>query len=350
MKLTMVIMFSFLSISCNSHKKKVSPDIITDLIKKETETQIGDYVTGAYEDAKGNLWFGTLAKGIALYDGNNLKYFTKFDGLLSDRVTGITEDTNGIIWLQTGVGLSRYDGKSFTNFPIKEDDFYSNVVSQLLIDSKGRFWIGTWGGVYIFDGVEFHHFPIPKPQMETIINEDTKNWITAIEEDSAGHIWFGRDGYGACQYNGESFKHYSIKDGLHSNNITDIEFGKEGDIWFGTRVAEKDSPDPTKRSGKGGVNKMTKTGISSFLEIDAFNNGDVYEIYADIAKNVWISTTKNGVYRYDGKEFKHYEVPISIMSMTNDHLGNLWLAGAGGLYKINQNEEIINITTKGPWQ
>jgi hypothetical protein len=28
----------------------------------------------------------------------------------------------------------------------------------------------------------------------------------------------------------------------------------------------------------------------------------------------------------------------------------MWLAGAGGLYKINQKEEIINVTTKGPWK
>ncbi len=32
--------------------------------------------------------------------------------------------------------------------------------------------------------------------------------------------------------------------------------------------------------------------------------------------------------------------------MKEDKKGNLWFGGAGGLYKINQKKEIINITQK----
>jgi hypothetical protein len=60
---------------------------------------------------------------------------------------------------------------------------------------------------------------------------------------------------------------------------------------------------------------MTGNEIISFPEIGAFNDGDVYEIYRDKSDNIWITTVKNGVYRYDGVEFKHYDVPISIMGM-----------------------------------
>jgi len=38
------------------------------------------------------------------------------------------------------------------------------------------------------------------------------------------------------------------------------------------------------------------------------------------------------------------------MGMKNDKKGNLWLGGAGGLYKINMNGEVINVTTNGPWE
>jgi ligand-binding sensor domain-containing protein len=77
--------------------------------------------------------------------------------------------------------------------------------------------------------------------------------------------------------------------------------------------------------------------IISFPEIAGFNDGDVYEIYRDKSDNIWIGTVKNGVYRYDGEAFKHYDVPISIMGMLEDRKGNLWLGGAGGLYRINQH-------------
>jgi len=222
------------------------------------------------------------------------------------------------------------------------------MISKTYIDSKGIFWIGTWAGVYQFNGKDFTNFPIPYPQIDTKINEDTKNWITKITEDSQGNIWFARDGYGACMYNKKSFTHVLKKDGLHSNNVTGIEFDNQGNIWFATRVAEKDNIDPNKRSGKGGINKLTNNKMTSFKDIKGFNNGDVHGIQKDNSGHIWISTTENGLYRFDGKDFKNYNVPISIMSIMNDKKGNLWLAGAGGLYRKN-DDEILKITTNGPW-
>lgn len=187
-------------------------------------------------------------------------------------------------------------------------------------------------------------------KVKTTINKDTKDWITEIKEDSEGSMWFARDGYGICKYDGKSFAHYLKKDGLHSNNVTDVEFDKEGNVWIGTRVAEKDNSDPKQRVGKGGINKLMKNEIISFSDIEGFNNGDVYEIYKDNSENVWISTIRNGVYRCDGKEFKSYDIPISIMGMMNDQKGNLWLSGAGGLYRINKNGVILKITKNGTWK
>jgi ligand-binding sensor domain-containing protein len=76
----------------------------------------------------------------------------------------------------------------------------------------------------------------------------------------------------------------------------------------------------------------------------------VYQIYRDKSYNIWIGTVKNGVYKYDGVAFKHYDIPISIMGILEDRKGNFWLGGAGGLYRINQRDEIMNVTTKGPWK
>ena len=338
-------MVSVLSISCNSQKNKW-----TDSDKDIAESQIGEYVTSAFEDSKRNLWFGTLAKGMAMYDGNELRYYTRKDGLPSNRVTSVKEDKNGLLWFNTGDGLSKFDGHQFVNYRVKEDDFGSNMIASLLIDSKNNFWIGTWNGVYKFDGENFHPFSIPYPEVDTRINEDTRSWISGIEEDPEGNIWFIRDGFGLCKYDGNSFSYLLKNDGLHSNNVTKILFDKEGSIWIGTRVAEKDNPNPKKRAGKGGVNKMIGGEIISFLEIDGFNDDDVYEIYRDKSEHIWISTISNGVYKFDGRNFQNYDIPISIMGMINDQNGNLWLAGAGGLYKLTKNGEIINVKTNGPWK
>lgn len=88
---------------------------------------------------------------------------------------------------------------------------------------------------------------------------------------------------------------------------------------------------------------MVGSEILSFPEIKGFNNNDVFQIYKDRTENIWIATVSNGVYRYDGEEFKHYEVPISVMGILEDQKGNLWLGGAGGLYRINRNGEVVNV-------
>ena len=207
--------------------------------QKKSAKQIGQYVVEIFEDSKGNIWFGTLEKGVAMYNGETLNYFTVEDGLPSNRITSIIEDKNNHIWFGTGLGISKYNGKEFTNLS-KKDGLCSNMISQLFIDSKENFWIGTWKGVCKFKGKSFSKFNIPNPIINTSINEDTKNWITKINEDNKGNIWFAKDGFGAAKYNGKTFNYFLKKDGLNSNCVTEIIFDKNNHIWFGMRVAEKD--------------------------------------------------------------------------------------------------------------
>ena len=77
MKLFILLTLSILSTSCISLEKKVNTNKKSDSDKVEIESQIAEYVTSAFEDSKGNLWFGTIDKGIARYDRMQLKYFTK---------------------------------------------------------------------------------------------------------------------------------------------------------------------------------------------------------------------------------------------------------------------------------
>lgn len=312
-------------------------------------TQLAQYVVDVFEDSKGSLWFGTLEKGVAKYDGRQLKYYTTKDGLPSNRVTGVIENSEGTLWLNTGSGLSQFDGKTFTNYTINSD-FQSNSISCLLIDSKNNFWVGTWNGVYQFDGKSFKSFEIPFPQVSTKINDDTKNWITVLKEDSLGNLWFARDGYGLCKYDGKSFTHLLKKDGIYSNNVTDIEFDSQGHLWVATRVAEKDNPDPNKRMGDGGINKFDGNKFISFPKIAGINRTDVYELYKDKSNKIWIGTTKNGVYKFDGKDFEHFQIPIATMGILDDSKNNIWVCGAGGVYRINPKGKIRNITTDGIWE
>ncbi|BDS11556.1 ligand-binding sensor domain-containing protein [Aureispira anguillae] len=348
MKCIFWIAIIFLSTSCKSKNRKINvakPEHLTE----NNVPQIGQYITEIFEDSKGNIWFGTLEKGVAKYDGLTLSYFTQNDGLPSNTISSIVEDKKGTLWFGTHAGLSKYDGKSFINFTEK-DGLCHLRISNLLLDSNDNFWIGTWGGVCQYDGTKFTNFLIPYAPVDTYLNEDTKDWVTEIMEDSKGNIWLGRDGYGASKYDGQKFVHFTKADGLYSNNVQEIQEDKNGNIWFGTRVAEKDHPDENKRFGKGGITRCNEKGCTHFPEIEGLNNSDTYAIYKDNSGNLWISTLNNGMYRYDGKAFKNYPIPIPIMSIMEDKNGKLWFGGAGGLYAIDTKGTIANITVKGPWK
>jgi len=324
MKMILPTLLTILSISCNSQEKKTKTVRIKNLTEQKEASQIGQYVVETFQDSKGNLWLGTLEKGVAKYNGNNLTYLTTKNGLPSNRITNVIEDNLGKLC--------------------------NNMISNLFIDSKGIFWIGTWGGVCRYNATQIENFPIPYPKVETKINQDTKDWVTSIAEDSKGNIWFGRDGYGASKFDGNSFAHLTTKEGLNSNYVQSIVEDKEGNIWIGTRVAEKDNADISKRFGKGGLNKYDGDKFVQLPKIEGLNEGDVFSIYKDNFNDLWISTTSNGIYNYTNNEFVNHNVPTATMSFLKDNKGNIWLGCAGGLYKIDKNGEVKNVTKNGPWK
>lgn len=318
------------------------------------DAQIGDYITEIFEDSKGQLWFGTLEKGAARYDGRTFRYFTTTDGLPSNRIVSIVEDLKGDLWFGTGSGLSQYDGKTFTNFTT-ENGICNNMISSVLLDSNGVFWIGTWNGVCKFSDGKFTSVTIPRPPINTPINEDTKNWVTVITKDSKGNLWFALDGSGASKYDGKTFTHYTKMDGLASNHVQEIQEDAQGTFWFGTRVGEKDLPNPDKRFGPGGLNTYDGENFMSFPDLKGLNRSDVYEIYRDSKDNIWIGTIDQGVYKYDGTQFTNYSgnttdngFPKAVMTIFEDRKGTMWIGCAGGLFRLD-SEGIVNITTHGPW-
>ncbi len=349
----LVLLVITLVTSCKGQSAPENEKTLPELLKREA-SQIGDYVVETFEDAQGNLWFGTLEKGIAKYDGASLRYYTTEDGLPSNRVVSVEEDQDGNLWFGTGTGISKYDGQKFTNFT-ERDGLCHNSISSLLIDKKGILWIGTWNGVCTFDGNTFTKVTIPKPDIKTPINKDTKNWVTVLFEDSKGAIWVSRDGYGITRYDGRTYTHFTKTDGLASNNVQAIEEDAQGHLWFGSRVGEKDHPNPEKRQGTGGLNRYDGTRFTSFPNLEGLHHNDVYQIYKDAKGNLWMSTLSNGIYRYDGEHFTNYPVvdPVTkkskaSMSFLEDRQGTLWIGCAGGLFKLTP-EGAVNITTEGPW-
>ncbi|MEW5675630.1 two-component regulator propeller domain-containing protein [Flavobacterium enshiense] len=150
------------------------------------------------KDKRGNLWFGTQAKGVCRYDGKSLTWFTE-KGLSGPAVLSLFEDSKGNIWFgNNGAGLFRYDGKSLVNFT--ETKGLSNNEFRI----SGKPGLGTLARIY------------------------------SITEDNNGNLWIGTVDAGVWKYDGNNLINYTTKDGLTSNAVNTIYKDKKGNLWFGT--------------------------------------------------------------------------------------------------------------------
>lgn len=120
-------------------------------------TQLSGYIVAAFEDSKGNLWFGTVGDGVVRYtptssvgSGERLTYFTTKDGLADMVSSSIVEDHQDNIWIGSHDGATRFDGTTFTAFKTPEGLHGPGCV--LLVDRNGTLWAGTNDGAFQYDG------------------------------------------------------------------------------------------------------------------------------------------------------------------------------------------------------
>jgi ligand-binding sensor domain-containing protein len=301
------------------------------------DSQISEYIVEIIEDKQGNLWFGTVSDGAVRFDGKTYTYFSTKDGLCDNTVASIVQDKDGNMWFGTHNGASKYDGKTFTNFGIKEG--LHGPGCNFLIDKKGNIWAGTNDGVFRYNGISFSEFKLPNPVIENPSYKWVAGKIWSLMEDKKGNIWFGRDGFGACKYDGATFTHFTKKDGLCSNNVSGIVEDNEGNIWFASITS-----DFPKEIKEGGVSRYDGKNFTQYPELKGLINNDIYTIYKDKSGNIWIAALGVGAYRYDGKKFDFFNKVdkngdlikyFGIQSILEDSKGTLWFGFSGGLFRFD---------------
>ena len=302
------------------------------------EGQLCQHVRKIYQDSKGRLWFGTNVYDLMLYDGDSLRYLGKAEGFDGGRVTGIAEDGIGNLWFATYHGLQKYNGASFQLYN-KENGLSSDELWCLHIDKEETIWVGHNKGFSRFDGETFTNIVVPKAdviQPNIIYAEDR---ITAITKDKEGHLWLGTDGYGLCKYDGKSYQHYTTKEGLPGNTISELMIDSKSNIWVGTYW--------------GGISKYDGISFSNYTIERNLNGVEIAGLYEDTNGDIWFGAENQGVYKYDGRIFKQYFKESgpkgSILNIYRDRENRFWFGGWGGLFRY-MDGAFRSVTKEGPWE
>lgn len=240
-----------------------------------------------YEDIKGNIWYTDFGKGVSRFNPvtNDVKHFTKENGLPVNEIYAINGDREGNVWIGTNKGgLLKYDIATdrFQTYTTA-DGIGSNQVYSIFRDSRNRLWFGCLSGsLTMLDAQPGAGFKTFSPKEGYPVN-----FTLCITEDKEGNLWFGTFDQGIYKYDGKSFKNYSTKDGLSSDTPFLLVCDDKDNLWIGTG-----------------------------LGIDKFNLKD--------------------------ETFKHYEkqdgflgIEINPNATLKDADGNLWFGSIVGLVKYN---------------
>lgn len=114
-----------------------------------------DFVYCLHADKAGNLWAGTVNRGLFRIDGKSheIKGWGKQpsgkEGLKDNYITAIFEDKKGRIFLGTNNdGIQIIDGKSFNVIPFSGKTPDWGTVCSIMEDGNGKIWITTSGGIF----------------------------------------------------------------------------------------------------------------------------------------------------------------------------------------------------------
>lgn len=331
---------------------------------------LSDEITALFEDKNGLLFIATR-RGLNFInrkDGNTIKALPNLNGIHVS--CAVSHGANSFL-----IGTNQGIFSLSTDFRIKkiEIPFVENkLVNCIYRDVVGNFWAGTNHGLLKFT----------KNQADdefscTLYDESnglSNNQVKCIFQDRSGAIWIGTKFGGVNKFIGEKFVSLAVNDGLSEQFVTAVCALKDLSTAYGTfsngitikkgnQLIHLDDPQLTSSAIRSMVEDNNGrlwigtegNGLFNYHKgkLNLFNDhitaNEVNVLFKDTHGNIWIGTNNRGLRAI----FFENRIPIytelsslvdienlSILSITEDHSGDLWACSSGGIIQISNTKNI----------
>lgn len=341
---------------------------------KNVGSLASDVILSLYEDRSKNLWIGTSYGGlnkISLRQDKltRIKPEAEPKTVFDNYLRSITSDAMGNLWVGSKAGkiyIYNKDKKKIATIP---DDLHASHkfplanVYALYFDNDNNLWIGTKGyGLYIIKSVLEHINNLKNPKLEILHfetsnsgNSISSNNVYCIQQDIYGQYWLGSFKGGldllTNPFTNPTFQTYTdinTRSGIiTSTEIRDIIFDRNNNLWI---------------AGSSGVsvlnNDLLQAKEKEFIPVSSpeklsrgVQDEVVYQIKQVRNGDILLAMLDGGVKRLKYEDFLAqkftWDLPYSALSHSSiycieeDAEGNIWMGSDDGLLCHNKKENVI---------
>lgn len=280
------------------------------------------------KDGLDRLWVGTNGAGAFCLKGADIiEHFTfggTSGGLRSDVVFDVFTDREGVVWFGTNRGVSRHDPNSPRVTPINENA-ESNVVRSFLIDPDGTQWCGTRRGLFFRrnERVGWQDIATVGPRA-----------VYALAAIGNGRILAGTSS-GTFIGDGKELNFSPVpttRTGTADSNRAICRFRNQ---WYVGTFG-------------GGLERFTGEQRVPVTGADAPTN--VVSLYSDNDERLWIGTSNEGVFTFDGSRFQRepltQALTQAVWCFTGTRKDGLWFGTERGLFK-SDGDRLLTVVPDG---
>jgi signal transduction histidine kinase/ligand-binding sensor domain-containing protein len=281
----------------------------------------GSDVLTVYTDREGNIWVGSENAGAAILRRPTFNTIGRREGLAADQVRSLFQDATGDLWFGTSAGLTRLHEGQFSDFTVAQA-LASNEVIALAGAGAEDLWVGTPDGL--------SHLQHDRINTLTASDGLPDDDIRSLLEARDHTLWIGTT-HGLAQLKPgsgtPSIRTWTTADGLPSNVIGSLLEDADGSLWVGTRGGLAQLRDGSIRSITGGFQSTIITAlgrdVGGTLWIGT-GGGGVYTLEPNQA----LHRMGPGI------------LPDTVYGILDDGHGQIWMSSADGIYRFDRSKSV----------